>query len=144
MKKIIGNITTTLGLSIEQLRGMLDYVTGFLLITLPWFFIEEASMTTLLSIMFGGTLLIVYSMFTDYRYGITYWIFKKLHIAMDLMAGIALIVWSIPVMDINSLGLLIMFAGSFIVVSTFAAEIIMNIKLPSMNVSEQEHELMLS
>ncbi len=143
MKKIIGNLTTTSGLSIEQLRGMLDYVTGFLLITMPWFFIEEASMFTLLSVMFGGTLLIVYSMFTDYRYGITYWIFKKLHTAMDLAAGIALIALSIFAMDTDMLGLLIMFAGSFIVVSTFAAELI-NIKLPSINMQEQEQELMLS
>lgn len=143
MKKIIGNITTTSGLSIEQLRGMLDYVTGFLLITMPWFFIEEASMFTLLSVMFGGTLLIVYSMFTDYRCGITYWIFKKLHTAMDLAAGIALIALSIFAMDTDMLGLLIMFTGSFIVVSTFAAELI-NIKLPSINMQEQEQELMLS
>ena len=71
-------------------HGYLDYLVGILLIAAPWLFgfYEGGSESWIPIILGAGT--IVYSLITDYELGVAGILSMKLHLTMDLVAGIFL------------------------------------------------------
>ena len=71
-------------------HGYLDYLVGILLIAAPWLFgfYEGGSESWIPIILGAGT--IVYSLITDYELGVTGILSMRLHLTMDLVAGIFL------------------------------------------------------
>lgn len=73
-----------------RIHGYLDYMMGLLLIVAPWVFnLPEGAATTLPIILGAGT--IVYSLITDYELGLLKVLSMKVHLGIDLAAGILLI-----------------------------------------------------
>lgn len=68
----------------------MDYTMGLLLIVAPWIFnLPEGAATTVPIILGVGT--IIYSLITDYELGLLKILSMKVHLGIDLMAGILLI-----------------------------------------------------
>ena len=74
--------------------------------------------------MFSGVTLIVYSMFTDYRYGLIRWISAKFGVILDISAGIMFIAAAYPFFNINYLGITFVSAGILIISFVLVFEII--------------------
>ncbi len=74
----------------RKTHGYLDYLVGALLIAAPWLFnFYEGGSESWIPIMLGiGT--IIYSLITDYELGATGIIPMKIHLMIDLIAGIFL------------------------------------------------------
>lgn len=73
-----------------RIHGYMDYMMGLLLIVAPWIFnLPEGAATTVPIILGAGT--IVYSLLTDYELGLLKILSMKVHLGIDLMAGILLI-----------------------------------------------------
>jgi hypothetical protein len=71
-------------------HGYLDYLVGVLLIAAPWLFdfYEGGSESWVPIILGAGT--IVYSLITDYELGAVGIISMKLHLTIDMVAGVFL------------------------------------------------------
>jgi hypothetical protein len=143
MRNINELSTSILGLNEKQLRGTLDLLAGFILGIGPWFFIGLASMPVLLGITFVGTALILYSMFTDYQYGILYNIFKKMHAVLDVLFGGTLIYFSISFFEASVPAYIATTSGITVMITALIAEII-HTKWQSWRARVQEHEWMMS
>jgi len=81
-----------------KIHGVLDYVVGIFLITAPWSFsfasranpgVTEGNAKTLVPIILGVAA-ILYSLFTDYEFGVSRKIPMKMHLLFDLLSGILL------------------------------------------------------
>lgn len=73
-----------------KIHGYIDYLMGALLIVSPWLFNFPEGAATIFPIVLGaGT--IVYSLMTDYELGLFKVLSMKVHLGIDLMAGILLI-----------------------------------------------------
>jgi hypothetical protein len=72
------------------LHGVLDYLAAGALIVLP-FLLGFTGIELWLSVA-GGAGLILYSLITDYRFGLSKLISFNLHLVLDLSAGAALFV----------------------------------------------------
>lgn len=73
-----------------KIHGYIDYMMGLLLIVSPWLFNFPGGAATTFPIVLGaGT--IVYSLMTDYELGLLKVLSMKVHLGIDLMAGILLI-----------------------------------------------------
>ena len=79
-----------------KIHGVLDYLVGIFLITAPWSFsfssnpgVTEGNAKTLVPIILGIAA-ILYSLFTDYEFGISRKIPMKMHLLFDLLSGIFL------------------------------------------------------
>lgn len=73
-----------------RVHGYLDYLMGALLIFAPWLFNLPDGAATAVPIALGaGT--IVYSLITDYELGLLKVLSMKVHLGIDLMAGLLLI-----------------------------------------------------
>lgn len=71
-------------------HGIIDYLMGVLLILLPFILDFPGGAATWLPIVLGaGT--IVYSLITDYELGVAHILSMKIHLGIDLVAGILLI-----------------------------------------------------
>lgn len=70
------------------LHGVLDYLAAGALIVLP-FLLGFAGIELWLSVA-GGAGLILYSLLTDYRFGLVGVLSFNLHLVLDLTAGVAL------------------------------------------------------
>ena len=71
-------------------HGMMDYVMGILLIASPWIFgFATGGAEQWIPIILGASAL-VYSMLTDYEYGVSKTISMKTHLNIDLLSGIFL------------------------------------------------------
>jgi hypothetical protein len=90
MKILINRLLTPLGLDLNQSSGLLDFAIGVLMVIMPWFYVQDGNIRSLAAIMTLGSGLILFSIFTDYKYGILKYIGQKLHNAMDLTIGITL------------------------------------------------------
>jgi hypothetical protein len=90
MKIAINRLLAPLGLESNQTSGLLDFSIGIVLVIAPWFYVQEAHIRSLAAIMATGSALILYSIFTDYRYGIIKFIAQKIHEALDLTIGITI------------------------------------------------------
>jgi hypothetical protein len=90
MKIFINRLLAPLGLESNQSSGLLDFVTGIILVIVPWFYVQDANIRSLAAVMTIGSALILYSIFTDYKYGIIKFIAHKVHDALDLTIGITL------------------------------------------------------
>jgi hypothetical protein len=73
-----------------KLHGIFDYTFAFALLV-PWIvnFHVTGSDTWLLAAL--GTLLILYSLLTDYEFGLTKLIPMRAHLFLDLLVGLALL-----------------------------------------------------
>jgi hypothetical protein len=80
MKKIIST----------RLHGILDYLSGFILI-LPWIvnFYEEGTDTWILAMV--GMFTIIMSMLTNYEFGLVKLVPMRLHLAIDVLTALFLI-----------------------------------------------------
>jgi hypothetical protein len=90
MKIFINRLLAPLGLEEKQSSGLLDFATGIILVIMPWFYVGGTGIGSLAAIMAIGSALILYSIFTDYRYGIIKFIALKIHEALDLTIGITI------------------------------------------------------
>jgi hypothetical protein len=90
MKVFINRLLAPLGLEVNQSSGLLDFVIGIVLVIVPWFYIQDTNIRSLATIMTIGSALILYSIFTDYKYGIIKFIAQKIHEALDLTIGITI------------------------------------------------------
>jgi hypothetical protein len=88
--KIINRLLTPLGLDLNQSSGLLDFATGIILVIMPWFYVQEGNIRSLATMMGIGSAFILYSIFTDYRYGIIKFIALKIHEALDLTISITM------------------------------------------------------
>jgi len=72
------------------LHGILDYVAAVALITLPFTLNFQATSPLALWLsVSAGTLLIAYSLVTDYGLSLAKWIPFYLHLILDALAGLA-------------------------------------------------------
>lgn len=74
----------------SKTHGILDYLTGILLVVLPlllgWDYGSKAALVLLLA----GVITLVYSLFTDYELGIAPVMHFKFHLGIDLVMGLLL------------------------------------------------------
>jgi hypothetical protein len=75
-----------------KVHGVMDYLVGILLIASPWLFdFDRGGMETWIPVILGaGTL--VYSIMTDYEFGLTRNLSMRTHLTLDLMSGVLLAV----------------------------------------------------
>jgi len=71
-------------------HGLLDYLAAGALIVLPM--VLGLTGVALWPSVAGGVGLILYSLFTDYRFGIVHVLSYDLHLLLDLTAGVAFVV----------------------------------------------------
>ncbi len=75
-----------------KIHGVLDYVVGMLLITAPWMFnfADTAnignSAKNMVPIILGAAV-ILYSLFTDYEWGVARKIPMSIHLVLDFLGG---------------------------------------------------------
>jgi hypothetical protein len=73
-------------------HGTIDYIAGILLLVSPWLFeFASESISTWIPVLLGATV-ILYSLFTDYEYGLVPEITMRGHLTLDAIAGIFLAV----------------------------------------------------
>ena len=81
-----------------KIHGVLDYLTGIFLITAPWSFsfaseaapgVTENNAKSLVPIILGIAVML-YSLFTDYEFGVSRKISMRMHLMLDLGGGILL------------------------------------------------------
>lgn len=72
------------------LHGALDYIAAGALIVLP-FLLGLQGLELWLSVA-GGAALILYSLLTDYRFGVVKLLNFDLHLVLDLSAGVAFLI----------------------------------------------------
>ena len=113
--KIINSLLVPLGLEANQASGILDFILGFILVIMTWFFVQENNMQLLVSVMGTGSALVLYSIFTDYKYGILRFIARKIHEAMNLTLGITFMaLWSIGFTTAGLFFTILFVAGLFL------------------------------
>lgn len=117
MKIIVNKFLSPFGLDISQLNGFLDFVIGFLLVILPWFYVSENNIQSLVTLMSIGSALILYSIFTDYRHGLIKFVATQVHKALDTTLGVTLMaLWP---MQLTMTGVLLSFGGLLVLIGTF-------------------------
>lgn len=94
MKIVINRLLAPLGFESNQSSGLLDFAIGIILVVVPWFYVQDANIRSLAVVMTIGSALILYSIFTDYKYGILKFIAQKIHDALDLTISITLMALS--------------------------------------------------
>jgi hypothetical protein len=73
-----------------KFHGVLDYISGLLLIASPWIFnFEDAGAAQWVSVIVGAMILIM-SIFTDYEAGMIKLISMPGHLTMDILTGLFL------------------------------------------------------
>ncbi len=73
-------------------HGMIDYLVGLLLIVSPWLFnFAGDNISTWIPVIVGAVV-IVYSLFTDYEYGLMPEITMRGHMTLEAITGIFLAV----------------------------------------------------
>ena len=112
MKVIVNKVLSPLGLDLNQINGFLDFIIGFILVIMPWFYVTEGNIRSLAIVMIIGSALILYSIFTDYKQGIVRLLARKIHEALDLTLGITFMAL-FPV-KYTMTGLLLSFSGIII------------------------------
>jgi len=78
----------------STLHGILDYIAAFVLLVAPVILkLNEVSpFAYWLSVVAGGVL-ILYSLLTDYEFSISKMIPFKVHLGLDLSAGVVFVIW---------------------------------------------------
>jgi len=73
-----------------RVHGVLDYVVGLLLIASPWLFgFAYGGEETWIPVVLGAGALL-YSILTDYEWGVTKTLSMRTHLTLDLMSGVLL------------------------------------------------------
>ena len=76
----------------SKTHALLDYLVGILLIAAPWLLgFADSTAATVIPIVLGASTL-VYSLFTNYEYGIVRVLPYKIHLTIDFIAGLLLLV----------------------------------------------------
>ena len=75
----------------SKIHAILDYIVGLLLIAAPWLlgFADNTSATIIPVVLGASTIL--YSLFTNYEYGLVRLLPYKIHLMIDFMAGLLLL-----------------------------------------------------
>lgn len=73
-----------------RVHGVFDYLVGLILIAVPWIlnFNKTGAETTVP--IATGTIILLYSLFTDYEMGLVRRIPMHTHLMLDILAGLAL------------------------------------------------------
>ena len=73
-----------------KVHGVLDYLVGVLLITVPWLLgFARGGAETWVPLVLGAAT-IIYSLMTDYEYSISRKLSMRTHLALDMCSGILL------------------------------------------------------
>jgi len=76
----------------SKTHALLDYLVGILLIAAPWLLgFADSTAATVIPIVLGASTL-VYSLFTNYEYGVVRVLPYKIHLTIDFIAGLLLLV----------------------------------------------------
>lgn len=70
-----------------KIHGLLDYLTGVLLMLSPWLFGFTSVVSAALTAIALGTATLFYSLITDYEWSIIPMIPFRIHLLLDLAAG---------------------------------------------------------
>jgi hypothetical protein len=73
------------------LHGILDYIEGICLLSIPWIFFTWESETAYYTIIGPAVLMLVSAIFTRYRYGIFRLVAFRYHLMLDYATGIFLL-----------------------------------------------------
>lgn len=73
-----------------SIHGVLDYLTGLMLLGIPYFFFDGVGGTPVLLARLFGLATILYSLLTRYELGIVKMIPMSAHLMIDLLSGIVL------------------------------------------------------
>jgi len=74
-----------------RIHGVLDYATAIVLIAAPWLFQFDNHREAMLVPVILGLSIIVYSLLTDYEFGIAHLIPMPTHLALDVLGALLLI-----------------------------------------------------
>ena len=75
----------------SKTHALLDYLVGILLIAAPWLLgFADSTAATVIPVVLGASTL-VYSLFTNYEYGIVRVLPYKIHLTIDFIAGLLLL-----------------------------------------------------
>lgn len=75
----------------SKTHAILDYLVGILLIAAPWLLgFADDSAATMVPVILGASTLL-YSLFTNYEYAVARMLPYKIHLTIDLVAGILLL-----------------------------------------------------
>lgn len=73
-------------------HALLDYMVGILLVIAPWLLGFSAHTGATLTALLTGLAIIVYSLMTDYRYAVANILPLKVHLILDISAGLFLVI----------------------------------------------------
>ena len=74
-----------------RVHGILDYATAIVLIAAPWLFQFDDHRTAMLVPVVLGLGIILYSLLTDYEFGIAHLISMPTHLMLDVLGALVLI-----------------------------------------------------
>ncbi len=73
-----------------KIHGIVDYIVGLFLITVPWLFgFARNGMETWIFVA-AGVAALIYSLLTDYEWGVSSIIPMKTHLTLDFLSGVLL------------------------------------------------------
>jgi len=73
-----------------KVHGILDYMTGLLLIALPWIAGFNNVVDATWTVIFVGAMIIMMSLFTDYETGMIRSLPMSIHLNIDIVTGLLL------------------------------------------------------
>jgi hypothetical protein len=75
-----------------RIHGVIDYLTGVLLIAAPWLFgFADGGAAQWVPIILG-LMVILQSLVTDYELGVAHWLAMPMHLVLDGLSGALLVV----------------------------------------------------
>jgi hypothetical protein len=74
-----------------RVHGVLDYLTAIVLIAAPWLFQFDDNRRAMLVPVILGLGIILYSLLTDYEFGIAHLIPMPVHLMLDVLGALVLI-----------------------------------------------------
>lgn len=74
----------------SRTHGVLDYLTGILFLASPWLFGFHGGGLAQTTMLVAGAVLLLTALLTDYELGVARLLPLRLHLGLDLLAGLAL------------------------------------------------------
>ncbi len=75
-----------------KVHSVLDYIAAILIVASPWIFGFENLNYARGIFVYGGIFLVLYSLFTDYKYSVFNWISVPFHMGMDAIIGLVFLI----------------------------------------------------
>lgn len=110
MKAIMNKVLTPMGFEANQIYGLIDFLIGFFMIVMPWFYANERNILFQSIIMVIGSTLVLYSIFTDYRQGFIKRALQIMQKALNTTLGIPVMLLSITHKTALSASILLLLA----------------------------------